>query len=188
MIDQMREIRCVGVFENPASALKSIPHLRPEVLIVDMSLLKLSGKEWIRAFKLQSPRLKILMLTNSEGPDQLFEALRTGVNGFIHRQDLATDLLTAIRRAAEGGAPMSGDVTSRVADFFHHQGEATSEIDRLSPRLRQVLDYLAKGCLYKEIADKLGISYDTVNGYLKIIYDKLHVHSRGEAVAKYLGR
>lgn len=188
LIDRTVGLRCVAAYANPESALEQIPCNRPDVLLMDLNLPSLSGVECVRFFRQQSASLKILMLTESEDSPHIFEALRAGANGFILKRNLAADLLPAIRQATEGGAPMFHEVAARVVAFFHEQGETSSTLRQLSPRESQVLDYLAKGYRYKGIAKNLGITYDTVNGYIKSIYEKLHVHSRGEAVAKYLSQ
>lgn len=186
LLGQAPEIRCTAAFANTESALKGIPRHRPEVLLIGLTLQTYSAVECVRFLKRQLIDMRVLMLTNGEDVEQVFEALRAGANGFVFKGNLATDVLPAICEAAAGGAPMSKGVVAQFVAFFQKQGETSSLFNELSPRETQILDCLASSFLYKEIADKLDITYDTVNGYVKSLYQKLHVHSRAQAVAKCL--
>lgn len=188
LIDSAKGLSCSATFADTETARIQLRKHRPEVLLMNLSLLRLEGAGCIPSLREHSPRLKILVLTNGEDDKEILAALRAGANGFVLNRNLAADLVPAIRQVVAGETPMSSDVTAGVAAFFRQQGKSCSAIDNLSPRLRQVLDYLSRGRLYKEIADELGITYDTVNSYTKVIYERLQVHSRAEAVLKYLGR
>ena len=134
------------------------------------------------------PELKVLMLTKFEDADHIFQALQAGANGYMLKRKAPSELTSAIRSVMAGHSPMSSEVADRVVTYFHRLGKDMGEVSHLTPRERETLEYLAKGHLYKEIASLLGVKFQTVNGYIKNIYEKLHVHSRTEAVAKYLGR
>ena len=188
LIDRTDGLRCVAAYPNAETALKGIHLNPPDVLLMDLNLPRLSGVECVRQLKPRLPRLKILMLTKYEDADHIFQALRAGADGYLLKRKIASHLLQAIQEVRRGGAPFSSEVAACVLAFFHEQGKCAVETAALTPRERQVLDLLAKGYLYKEIAAKLGIGLQTVNGYIKSIYEKLHVHSRAEAVAKYFAR
>ncbi len=181
------ELSFVGAYANAESGLKSIPSQPPDVLIIDLNLPRLSGIECSRRLKAQLPDLKILVLTKYEDADRIFQALEAGANGYLLKRRAPSELRQAICDAYEGGAPMSSEVAARVVAYFHQRGRQNPEMNELSPREYEILSGLARGFLYKEIAQKLGISYQTVNGHIKRVYEKLHVHSRTAAVAKYLG-
>lgn len=188
LIDSAKGFSCSAAFDDTETARLRLRRYRPEVLLMDLSLLRIEGAGCITDLRQNCPRIKILVLTSGDDDHEILAALRAGANGFVLNRNLATDLMPAIRQVVAGETPLSSDVTARVAAFFRQQGKACSEINHLPPRLKQVLDFLARGHLYKEIADELGITYDTVNSYIKVIYERLNVHSRSEAVLKYLGR
>lgn len=188
LIDESSGLCCLPAFDDIDSTATGLRRHGADVLLIDLSLLRRRGTACLRILRQHSPQLKVLILTRGEPGEEILAALRAGANGFIQKGNLEAELLPAIQQAVAGGTPMSDDVTAQVATFFRKQGACHSEIDRLPPRLKQVLEHLAHGLLYKEIADKLGITYDTVNGYVKVIYERLGVHSRAEAAARYLGR
>lgn len=188
LIRRTEGLRCLAEYPNAEAALKGAPSNPPDVLLMDLNLPRLSGVDCVRRLKSKLFGLKILMLTKYEDADHIFQALRAGADGYLLKRKIASHLLQAIQEVRRGGAPFSSEVAACVVAFFHEQGRASAEAATLTTRERQVVELLAKGHPYKEIARKLGISPQTVNGYIKSIYDKLHVHSRTEAVAKYFGR
>jgi DNA-binding NarL/FixJ family response regulator len=128
------------------------------------------------------------MLTAYEESEKIFQSLRAGANGYLLKRAGTAEVIDAIRQVHEGGAPMSSSIARQVVRHFNQLGHGASELPQLSPREREVLELLARGAAYKEIAGHLALSIETIRMNVKHIYTKLHVHSRGEAVAKFLHR
>lgn len=156
----------------------------PDVVLMDVNLPGMNGVECVRQLKPHYPELQILMLTVHDNPEQIFEALTAGATGYLLKQTRPEALLDALRDVAQGGSPMSSQIARKVVQLFHASAP-TDEAESLSAREREVLDRLVKGYLYKEIADQMNLGYDTVRTYVRRIYEKLHVHSRAQAMAKY---
>jgi len=167
-------------------ALEVIPGDPPDVVLMDINLPGKSGIECVRELKSRFPNLQILMLTIYEDSDRIFQSLKAGASGYLLKRVPSGQILAAIRDVYDGGSPMSSHIARKVVQFFSRPRETPAEMESLSTREREVLDHLTRGRLYKEIADVLGISLDTVRKHLQSIYTKLHVHSRTEAVVKYL--
>ncbi|MBW8863738.1 MAG: response regulator transcription factor [Verrucomicrobia bacterium] len=178
-------VRLLGAHPSAEAALVNVPVERPEVVLMDINLPGMSGIECITKLKAQMPALRALMLTTYEDSHLIFNSLRAGASGYILKNKSSAELLTAIQQVHEGGAPMSMRIARKVVAFFNQLPSPAAESDRLSEREEQVLAALAKGMLYKEIASQLKISENTVRTYIKRIYEKLHVSSRTEAVAKF---
>lgn len=173
---------CVSAsFSNGTQALREIPLQPPDLVLMDLHLPDLEGHEVIRRLKTLLPELRIVVLTKYEDADHLFEALKAGANGYLLKRCAETELEQALLSALDGGAPMTGEIAARVLGYFHQIGERRHALDALSPRERDVLDLLAQGFSYKEIAHRLHLSPETINGYLKTVYRKLNVHSAVEA-------
>jgi DNA-binding NarL/FixJ family response regulator len=180
--------RCVSAYNNAESALKGLPEDKPDVVLMDINLGGMNGIECVERLKIAVPEIQILMLTIYEDTDQIFKALSAGASGYLLKRSSPTKLLQAIREVHAGGAPMSSSIARKVVASFQtskHTGSGDNQ-SHLSPREEMVLNCLAKGLTYKQIADQLDISIDTIRTYLRRIYGKLHVQSRTEAVAKYL--
>jgi DNA-binding NarL/FixJ family response regulator len=181
--------RCIGAFADAEIALREIPQLSPNVVLMDIGLPRLSGIDCVRRLKELLPEVRIVMLTVFADPDHIFEALKAGASGYLSKRTQPLVLLESIRVVARGGAPMSGDIAARVVEYFNRQGAAAAPLETgLTAREREILEHLAEGCLYKEIADRVGIALDTVQWHIRNIHRKLHVRSRSEAIAKHLGR
>jgi DNA-binding NarL/FixJ family response regulator len=178
--------QCVGAFATAEEALEGIPPLRPDVVLMDIHLPKTSGISCVKALRERLPQTKILMLTVFADTEHIFEALMAGANGYLSKRTAPDELLKAVRDVQTGGAPMSGDIAVRVVEFFNRKGASTPPEPHLSPREQEILERLVKGFLYKEIAADLKISFDTVQWHIRNVYEKLHVRSRSEAIAKYL--
>ena len=176
---------CRGSFGTAEEALKEIPRQQPQVVLMDINLPSMSGIECVRKLKNTAPDVQVLMFTVYEDSDQVFEALVAGACGYMVKSTPPEKVLEAIREVRNGGSPMSSHIARKVVRYFH-QVRPGEEISTLSKREEEVLHHLSQGCLYKEIADRLDISIDTVRKHLKSIYGKLHVHSRTDAVVKYL--
>ncbi|HWH71623.1 MAG TPA: response regulator transcription factor, partial [Candidatus Sulfotelmatobacter sp.] len=158
------------------------------VVLMDINLPKMSGIECVRQLKTLVPALQVIMLTVYEDSDRIFNSLLAGASGYLLKRTPQAEILEAIAEVYRGNSPMTGHIARKVVQYFNQRGRAVDEIEKLSKREREVLEQLAQGVAYKEIADILSVSIDTVRIHIKGIYGKLHVHSRGEAVAKYLRR
>ncbi len=178
-------LRCYGDAE---SALADLPRHKPDVVLMDINLPGVDGIECVRHLKPKMPDAQFVMLTVYEDSNRLFKSLVAGASGYLLKRTPPAKLLAAIREAYAGGSPMTPQIARRVVQHFQQAPEPPSELLRLTPREREVLDQLAKGFRYKEIVDNLRISFGTLHSYIRSIYDKLHVHSRTEAVVKYLHR
>jgi DNA-binding NarL/FixJ family response regulator len=180
--------QCLGLYGNAREALANIPKEKPDVVLMDINLGGMSGIECVRLLKPQIPETQVVMLTVFEDTDKIFSALAAGASGYLLKRMPPAKLLEAIREVHEGGSPMSAPIARKVVQSLQPALTAPSapETLTLSPRERDVLDGLAEGQAYKQIADKLGVSIHTVRNYIRRIYEKLHVCSRTEAVAKYL--
>jgi DNA-binding NarL/FixJ family response regulator len=179
---------CLGAFRSAEAAIEGIPSLMPDVVVMDINLPGMDGVQCVRRLKELCPDVQFLMLTVYEESDKIFNSLIAGARGYILKRTTTPELLEAIRQVREGGAPLTDHIARRVVQYFNQQGAKAASLDILTPRERQVLEKLAQGASYKEIAEQLSLSIDTVRMNVRHIYGKLHVHSRGEAVAKYLSR
>jgi DNA-binding NarL/FixJ family response regulator len=187
MLQRAPDCRCLGDFGSAEEALAKLPSLRPDVILMDINLPDMSGVECVRQLSQLLPATRILMLTVQEDPDSIFNSLAAGASGYLLKPVRAAELVAAVKDVFRGGAPMTSIIARKVVQSFKQAGSARGEKENLSPREQSVLDALAKGYSYKETADLLGISYSTVHTHIERIYQKLHVQSRGQAVAKYLG-
>ena len=178
-------LRLLGAHPSGEAALSAVPAEKPQVLLMDINLPGMSGIDCVARLKAQMPGLRALMLTTYEDSHLIFNSLRAGASGYILKNRPRAELLEAIQQVHEGGAPMSMRIARKVVAFFNELPGPASESEHLSEREAQVLAALAKGLLYKEIGAQLGISENTVRTYVKRIYEKLHVQSRTEAVAKF---
>jgi DNA-binding NarL/FixJ family response regulator len=185
LLGRTGDFRCLGSFATGEAGLQKIPEIKPDVVIMDLNLPGMNGVECVRKLKALLPPVQIVMLTVYEDPDQIYDALAAGAMGYLLKQTPPAELLNAIRDVHAGGAPMSSQIARKVVLSFQ-AAPAVNEAEGLSAREREVLDYLAQGFLIKEIGEKLGIGFDTVRTYIRRIYEKLHVHSRAQAVAKFL--
>jgi len=177
---------CVSRYRTGEEALAGLPREAPDVVLMDINLPGLSGIECVRRLKALRPSLTILMLTVYEESDQIFDSLRAGASGYLLKRSAEKELLEAIAQVHQGGSPMSSLVARKVVQFFNRLGDAAPELQRLSPREKEILELLSRGAAYKEIGDRLALSIHTVRMHIRGIYGKLQVHSRGEAVSKYL--
>ena len=177
--------RCVGEFDDAESALEHLPEEKPSVVLVDINLPGMNGIECVRRLKPRLPDTQFVMVTVYEDANHIFNALSAGASGYLLKQMRRNDLLAALKEVYAGGSPMSSQIARRVVQSFQRAGVEPGNTEDLSPREREVLELLARGYLYKEIASMLQISVQTVNTYIRRIYEKLHVRSRAQAVARY---
>lgn len=176
---------CAGAYRTAEEAINALPAQAPDVILMDINLPKMNGIECVRQLKGMLPKAQILMLTVYEDSDKIFNSLLAGASGYLLKRTPQTEILSAIADVHRGNSPMTGHIARKVVQYFNQRGGGASDVEKLSSREREVLDYLARGVAYKEIAAALEVSIDTVRVHIKGIYGKLHVHSRGEAVAKY---
>lgn len=184
LLEKSRDCRVLANYPTAEAALLAIPRERPDILLMDINLPTMNGVECVQKLHALDPSLRIIMLTVYDNPERIFDALRAGAIGYLLKQKSAQTLLEAIRDAHQGGSPMSSQIARKVVQFFQSNGLAAAD-DALSAREVEVLTLLSKGHLIKEIAEHLGISFVTVRTYIRRIYEKLHVHSRSQAVAKF---
>lgn len=184
--------RCVGEFGSVAEAVAGLPGVAPRVVLVDVNLPDGTGVDCVRQLAPKMPATEFVMLTLYQDGDILFDALAAGAHGYLIKPVRVDELLAAIHDVVEGGAPMSSMVARRIVRSFERHAPLKvaplpkgQEIVELAPREREVLDLLAAGAMYKEVAKQLGVSRNTVITYIRRIYKKLHVHSRHHAVERY---
>jgi DNA-binding NarL/FixJ family response regulator len=187
-IGRTPRFRFVQGYPDAESALADLPSRHPDVVLMDINLPGTDGIECVRQLKAKLPGAQFLMLTVYEDGDRLFKSLMAGASGYLLKRTPPEKLLAAIQEVHEGGAPMSREIARRIVQHFQEVPEVASEVQKLQPREKEVLEQLAKGYLYKEIEDNLRMSEGTLRTYICRIYEKLHVHSRTEAAVKYLNR
>jgi DNA-binding NarL/FixJ family response regulator len=186
-LDRQPDLRCAGTFATAEEAQRMIPVVRPDLVLMDINLPGMSGVECVRALSSQMPGLQIMMLTVYDDDDDVFNSLQAGALGYLLKPVQSAVLAEAIREVHGGGAPMSTKIARRVVQAFKKAETPSGGIVDLTPREREVLDLLAKGYQSKEIAVQLAMSYWTVETHVAHIYRRLHVRSRAQAVAKFLG-
>lgn len=186
LIRRAPTLKLAGDYPDAETALKEIPRHPPDVVLMDINLPGIKGVECVRQLKSAMPSVQFLMLTVYEDSDSLFNSLKAGASGYLLKRTASARLLEAIRDVYGGGSPMTPQLARRVVQFFSKPAEGELSVSRLTPGEREFLNQLANGYAYKEIADRMKISIDTVRSYVRTVYEKLHVHSRTEAVVKYL--
>ena len=191
LLNRAEGFQCLGQYPDAETALAALPAARPDVVLVDINLPGMNGVELVRRLQQAAPQILAVMLTAYEDTDNIFNALAAGAAGYLLKRAPRSELLEAIREVRRGGSPMTTHIARKVVQSFQRTSPAPPAAgggDTLSTREQEVLDLLSQGFLYKEIADKLGISYETVHTYIRRIYEKLQVRTRTEAVAKFLRR
>jgi DNA-binding NarL/FixJ family response regulator len=178
--------RCASIYGSAEAALQHLPADKPDVVLMDINMPGMDGIECVRRLKTMAPPIQVLMLTEYEDTDRIFKALSAGATGYLLKRLEPEELLQAVRDVHAGGSPMSNSIARKVVASFQAAHLAGEQQNLLSQREQSVLDCLAEGLAYKQIADQLGISINTIRTHLRHIYEKLHVQSRTEAVAKYL--
>jgi DNA-binding NarL/FixJ family response regulator len=184
--------RCIGTFSNAETALKAIPQDWPDVVLMDINLPQMSGIELVGRLKALRPALHVIMLTIYVDSEQIFQSLKAGANGYLIKQTPPAQILEALVDVQQGGAPMSNMIARKVVQYFQEQQDeqqaAHPQSASLTRREHEILSLVAKGRSYKEIGDTLCISALTVKTHVRNIYEKLHVRSQAEAVAKFLSK
>lgn len=188
-INREAGFKCVADYANAEDALRELPGVGPNVVLMDINLPGMNGVNCVRQLKAVAPQIQVMMLTVYEDTENIFDALAAGANGYMLKRTPSKELLEAITEVHRGGSPMTMHIARKVVQSFQKPAAAPSTAtEGLSEREQQVLDLLSQGLMYKEIAEKLGISYETVHTYIRRIYEKLQVRTRTEAVAKFLRR
>jgi len=175
------ELKFVGEAVNCKNVLSEIETYYPDVVLMDINMPEVDGIEGLRQIKLHHPEVKVLMQTAFDDSDKIFTSIKNGASGYILKNDKPQRILQAIEEVNQGGAAMNPAIAQKVLDYF----KPCKNKNPLSPKENEVLAFLAEGLSYKMVADKLGVSYATVNTHAKRIYEKLHISSLGEAIAYY---
>jgi DNA-binding NarL/FixJ family response regulator len=183
IVESAPETQCVGVWQSGEEALLKAPLFQPAVVLMDIDLPKLTGIETTALLKLAMPGLLVIMVTVYRDHDKIFDALKAGACGYLLKRSAPAEIRQAIAEVRSEGAPMSAEIARRVVEAFHQPAREPTET--LSKRETEILEWLTQGLANKEIADRIGLSIETVRVHLRRIYEQLHVHSRTEAALKY---
>ncbi len=183
-----KEFRCLTSYASAREALQGLPKSSPDVVLMDINLGEnaTDGIECVRALKILLPDVLVVMLTVFEDTEKIFRALAAGASGYLLKRQRPEQLLAAIQEVVAGGAPMSTSIARKVVKSFQSAPPRGTESAELSHRELEVLQALAQGLAYKQIAEQLNVSIHTVRNYIRRVYEKLHVRSRTEAVVKFL--
>jgi len=185
LLTHTHDMQCAGVYENCAHVVDDVAAAKPDVVLMDIDMPVVNGIEGLKLIKQYAPDVHILMQTVFDDNERIFEAIRAGAHGYFLKKTPAQKLIEGIKEVLDGGAPMSPSVARKVLEMYHTQPVAArQEKFALSTREIEILGMLVKGMSYKMIAADAGISWHTVNGHFKKIYEKLHVHSATEAIKK----
>ena len=187
VLNRAEGFRCVSQYGSAEDALKDLPNVKPDVVLMDINLPGMNGVECVRQLKPLLSETQVMMLTVYEDTENIFNALAAGANGYMLKRTSTKELIEAIHEVKRGGSPMTMHIARKVVQSFQKSAPAQAT-ENLSEREQQVLDLLSQGLIYKEISDKLGIGYETVHTYIRRVYEKLQVRTRTEAVAKFLRR
>jgi two-component system, NarL family, response regulator LiaR len=188
LVNDAAECGCIGAFENGEDALKEIPELQPDVVLMDIDLPGMNGIECIKQLKPLCPRVQFMICTVYDEDEKIFDALAAGANSYILKRSDSDTLINSIRDLHNGGSPMSSDIARKIVKQFQKTLLSQKEDYHLTEREKEILELLAKGLTYQQTADKIFISGKTIKKHVYNIYEKLHVNSRTEAVNKYYGR
>jgi DNA-binding NarL/FixJ family response regulator len=187
LVQSDEELSMVSSFKDAESAAEKLPLLKADIVLMDINLPGMSGIDCIRFIKEKCPGTQFLMFTVYENDDKVLEALQAGATGYLLKRTKPEQILESIKELNQGGSPMSSNIARKLLNIFLHEKKATKK-DALSDRENEVLQLLADGLLYKEIANRLYIGHGTVRQHLHNIYEKLHVNNRTEAVNRYFNR
>jgi DNA-binding NarL/FixJ family response regulator len=187
LVQSDEELSMVSSFKDAESAAQKLPGLKADIVVMDINLPGMSGIDCIRSIKEKCPGTQFLMFTVYENDEKVLEALQAGATGYLLKRTKPELILESIKELNQGGSPMSSNIARKLLNIFLHEKKATKK-EILSDRENEVLELLADGLLYKEIANRLYIGHGTVRQHLHNIYEKLHVHNRTEAVNRYFNR
>jgi DNA-binding NarL/FixJ family response regulator len=185
LINRTSGFQCVGAFEDCSNLLKNIRETSPDIVLMDIGMPGINGIEAVKILREKYPEMKVLMQTIFDENEKIFQSILAGASGYILKNTPSARFMEAIKETYEGGAPMSPSIATKVLKMVIQQ-PIDSKVSgfNLSDREKEILTCLVRGMSYKLIADACLISIDTVRGHIRSIYDKLHVHSKGEAIAK----
>ncbi len=187
-ISLSQDFRVLDIFKTAEDAVIGLPKLKPDIVIMDISLPGMNGIECIRQVKDKSPRTQFMMFTVYENDEKVFEALKAGASGYLLKNTGLVQLIESLKELHNGGSPMSANIARKLVTLFRNEQRETAKLEILSNRENEILQLLSKGLLYKEIADQLSISVSTVRQHIHHIYEKLHVQNRTEAINKAFGK
>jgi DNA-binding NarL/FixJ family response regulator len=187
-ISLSQDFKVLDIFKTAEDAVVGLPKLKPDIVIMDISLPGMNGIECIRQVKDKSPGTQFMMFTVYENDEKVFEALKAGASGYLLKNTGLVQLIESLKELYNGGSPMSANIARKLVTLFRNQKTETTNLEILSNRENEILQLLAKGLLYKEIADQLSISVSTVRQHIHHIYEKLHVQNRTEAINKAFGK
>ncbi len=187
LINSDKELSMIGSFQEAETAVQKLPALQADIVLMDINLPGMSGIECIKIIKEKCPTTQFMMFTVYENDEKVLQALQAGATGYLLKRTEPHRILESIKELNQGGSPMSSNIARKVLNIFLHQKVKTKK-EILSNRENEVLELLADGLLYKEIAERLYISHGTVRQHIHNIYEKLHVHNRTEAVNRYFDR
>ena len=182
------DFKILDTFKTAEEALYDLPKLRPDIVIMDINLPGMSGIECIKLVKDKSPGSQFMMFTVYENDEKVFEALKAGASGYLLKNTGLVQLIEALKELYNGGSPMSANIARKLVTVFREKEVNPGSVEALSNRENEILQLLAKGLLYKEIANQLNISVSTVRQHIHHIYEKLHVQNRTEAINKAFGK
>ncbi len=192
IVSMSEGFKCVGTIGTAEDAVNQVPLLKPDVVLMDINLgTPETGIDVVRVLKPRIPAINFMMCTVYEEDEKIFEALSAGASGYILKKTNPARLLESIRELYEGGAPMSSQIARKVVAAFQQQTGTSNEqqnLDMLTAREKEILEFLSRGLMYKEIASQLFLSPETVRKHVYHIYEKLHVNNRVAAVNKFYGR
>ena len=180
------ECECVCTCATAREALKELPKIQPDIVLMDIQLPDISGIECTARLKQLMPSVQIIIVTVYEDTERIYKALRAGACGYLLKRSSSKELVSAIHEVRQGGAPMSREIARKVILSFQEPVATTAEVEGLSPREREILELVAAGLPNKQIASRVGLTDGTVRWHLRHVYNKLHVRSRTEAALKYL--
>jgi DNA-binding NarL/FixJ family response regulator len=182
------EFKVLDTFKTAEEALVDLPKINPDIVIMDINLPGINGIECIRLVKKKVPRTQFMMFTVYENDEKVFEALKAGASGYLLKNTGLLQITESLKELYKGGSPMSSNIARKLVTIFREQQPDNEPVEALSKRENEILQLLAKGLLYKEIADQLTISTGTVRQHIHKIYEKLHVQNRTEAINKAFGK
>ncbi len=188
LISSQPDLECLSTHRHGRSACAEIPKLQPDVVLMDINLGAMDGIECVARLKSAMPELQIIMVTVYEDTEKIYPALEAGASGYLLKRTSSDELFEAIRQVRRGESPMSGPIARKVVQFFQGRGRTTELLDQLSPKEHRVLEKLAEGFMYKEIAGDMQVTLETVRTHIRSIYQKLQVNTKTDAVLKYLGK
>lgn len=183
-----QDFKVLSTFKTAEDAVNDLPKLKPDIVIMDINLPGMNGIECIQLVKDKSPATQFMMFTVYENDEKVFEALKAGASGYLLKNTGLVQLIESLKELHNGGSPMSANIARKLVTLFRSEQRQTPSLEELSQRENEILQLLAKGLLYKEIAEQLSISVSTVRQHIHHIYEKLHVQNRTEAINKAFGK